>query len=737
MGFLQRIQEAFYTVREAPQRLTEKASPYFWNYANDRPIWNLSNYLSYAREGFNHNALIYAAIMYKAQAIASTRLRVYSGDIDNPIPNHNHPLVSLLARPNPQQSAPEFEGLNMVYLNIGGNAYIYLDRGDKSTGRPIAMYPLRPDRVRLVPDTRGIKGFLYVPPGKSENDTVPFLPEDVIHIKFPNPDDPFEGMGYGQSPISASGQSGDVDNHLTAFVKLFIERGAMPTGLLKFNMLMDDKMVAEARRKWLKRYGGANNWANVAVLDQNGDYKQLGLSFRDMGFADIDERNETRILMSLGVPGILLNSRSGMKNSTYSNIQEARESFWDDRMRYEMNLFDEEYGHFLNEEGVFVQRDLSQVPALQKRILSQAQAARSMWDMGVPANTAFRSVGLRIGDIPDGDKPFGGRSQNASGAAPTTLAAAERRLSQRQPALPAGDIDEDEEGYEQRSGLERLPAQAQKSFSEEKKTLLWKAADDIARSHEEEFGAAARDCFEKDKRGVLAILEENAKAAASRKATIDWLKPSKAINDYLSESARKTWRKGFTPRMSALVNDAGRMWAAELGHQWNVRNFMAEAWFADYTLVFAQPINETSSNVIQSILAQAQAEGWSTYTMQERLGLVFQQWMDGDLAPSDFAWITDRMPAYRRELIARTETTRLTSAGSVELFKEWEVGDKEWLSTPDDRCRATHVAANGQVVPIDKPFKVGGFDMMYPGDMSQGAPIREAAACRCTVLPVV
>lgn len=62
---------------------------------------------------------------------------------------------------------------------------------------------------------------------------------------------------------------------------------------------------------------------------------------------------------------------------------------------------------------------------------------------------------------------------------------------------------------------------------------------------------------------------------------------------------------------------------------------------------------------------------------------------------------------------------------------------KQIQSTPDDRCRPTHVAAGGQVVPIDELFRVGGFKMEHPGDMSNGAPIKEAAGCRCTVLPVV
>lgn len=733
---------------EKAAQAAQTVSPYFWNYANDRPIWNLIDYLSYARHGFNRNSVVYAAIMYKVRAIASTRLRVYTGTPDQAELTIDHPLNTLFLRPNPQQSWPEFEGLNTTYLNLAGNAFIWLDN-EQGTIRPRAMYPLRPDRVRLVPDARGIKGFLYVPPGKSEQDTVPFLPEEVIHIKLPNPDDPFEGMGYGQAPMASSGQTIDVDNHLTAFLKLYIERGAMPAGLLKYSISLDDGKIKDIRRRWTERYGGVSNWANIGILDQSGDYKPLGHSLKDMNFADLDDRNEIRTLMPLGVPGILLNTRSGMKNSTYSNVQEAREAFWDDTMRYEMNLFDEEYSHFLNEKGVFIERDLSQVPALQKRILAQSQAARSMWDMGMPANQAFRMVGLRSANTPTGNISYiGGQPKtDEDGELLTTQPAlpAPQKKPTAQTDEPDGDEEQtDEEQADEadkaagRLALERSgrPTHS-KAWTEEKKSLLWKAADDLARSHEDDFGEAAAAAFESDKRGVLAILEDNAKESHQAKATIDWLKPAKKINDYLSNSAKTTWRKGFTPRMSALVNDVGQMWAVELGHQWNIRNFAAEAWFADYTLVFAQPISVTSSTSIQTLLAQAQAEGWSTYQMQERMGLLFQQWADGDLSASDFAWMTDRMPPYRREMIARTESTRMQGAGTQQLFKEWEVEKKEWLATPDKRCRPTHVAANGQIVGIDEPFKVGGFDMMYPGDMSMGAPVKEAVLCRCTEIPVL
>ena len=123
--------------------------------------------------------------------------------------------------------------------------------------------------------------------------------------------------------------------------------------------------------------------------------------------------------------------------------------------------------------------------------------------------------------------------------------------------------------------------------------------------------------------------------------------------------------------------------------------------------------------------------------MTERMGLTFDQWMSGDVSAEDLAWLKNRTLPYRREMIARTETTRLQNSGAQALFTDWGIKKKEWLATQDKRCRPSHKAANGQVRDMDKPFNVAGFDMMHPGDMSMGAPVSEIVFCRCAELPIV
>lgn len=58
---------------------------------------------------------------------------------------------------------------------------------------------------------------------------------------------------------------------------------------------------------------------------------------------------------------------------------------------------------------------------------------------------------------------------------------------------------------------------------------------------------------------------------------------------------------------------------------------------------------------------------------------------------------------------------------------------KTWHTALDEKVRLAHMEVEGVEKPIDEPFIVGGFPMLYPLDSSGGAPLSLIANCRCTV----
>ncbi len=697
-------------IRVLPSRLDEKAQ------------WAMVNLESYVADGFERNAVIYSAIMYKVRAQETAPLRAYVGTLEQPtVAPREHPLAALVARPNPWMSRREFQSYITVCFNLAGNAWIYMDRPKPAT-LPTAMYALRPDCMAIIPnDQGGIKGYLYTPDGKDRRNAIPFLPQDVMHVKLPHPGDPLNGLGFGLSPITALAQSGDVDNQVTDYLKRFFQNGTMFQGILKIDAPLSDTQIADIRRRWQETYGGSDKFNQIGVLDQLGEYQRLSPTFDEMGFESIDERNEARMLGPFGVPSILIGARVGLKHSTYSNYEQARRAFWQDTLVPEIGLFEEEYQYYLNgEDGAFVRFDLSDVPALRQDVVPLVDAAHKLWQMGTPAALAYATVGLNVPTFPTADQGF----------LPGTVIPAGAPVEMDAETTEETNDNADSTEDEREKAL--IAPRRFKAFDPDDMALK---VDRSAVSWEPKFGTAAESAFEADKREVLALVGETAKAARLRKAGIDWRFLERSISEYLNDQGAENWRDQFIPLIEGAMNDSAKEWASALGVRFNVRNLRGEAWFQDYMLKFSKPINDTTSQGIKDVIAQALKEGWSNKQMEDRLGLLFDQWMKGNLSAEDFAWFEKRLPAWRREAIARTESMHASNAGAAQHFKEWGVEEKSWLATGDDRTRPAHAAANGQRRPIDEPFEVGGAKMMYPLDGSLGAPASEIVDCRCTVVP--
>ena len=361
--------------------------------------WTMTDLSSYIDEGYELNAIIYSAIMYKVFAASSAPLRAYLGDRDasEPAPPDNQ-LTRLLDRPNSFQSFLELDGELRVYFNLFGNAYVYFRRG--IDGFPESMRALRPDWVHHLYDGGAVAGYRFVPEGTSWEDGVSLLAEDVMHVRLPNPGDDHMGMGKGMSPILPLARSGDVDNSATAYLKMFFDYGAMPPGLLSFDVPMSESDVADARTRWMEIYGGSHNWQDIAVMDQGGKYQRLGLTFDELDMAALDGRNEGRMAMCFGVPLTLIESRPELVQSTYSNKEQDRKMFWEDRMLPELRMFEVEWMYYLTGDGgAFPAYDYSMVPALRQskseRVTRLLDAAKS----GLATRADYREAeGLAVSD---------------------------------------------------------------------------------------------------------------------------------------------------------------------------------------------------------------------------------------------------------------------------------------------------------------------------------------------------
>lgn len=380
-----------YEREPAPTQAKEIESPYAWPmWADGEPQWTRPSLENYTAEGYRGNSIIYACIARKAETAAVAKLRAYTGERDEPDPvPDGHPLAALVQRPNKYMSWYELQELLITYLELDGNCFLWKAR--QSPRSPVtALFPLRPDCVRPVPKGGELLGYVY----ESDGIRTAYLVDEIIDVKYPDPADPFEGLGRGRAPLTAAAYVGDVDNATTRFLKQFFDNAVVPFGLLKSKQKLLDAEISRIRSRMRAQYAGMTHWGDVMILDADADYQRLGLSMQELGFEGLDARNEARICSVLKVPPILVGAKVGLDRSTFANYGEARTSFWEDTMIPLYRRFEEQFNLQLASDfpGTWLAYDWSDVPALRKDDTAKWETAVRAFLGGVATRNEARSL---------------------------------------------------------------------------------------------------------------------------------------------------------------------------------------------------------------------------------------------------------------------------------------------------------------------------------------------------------
>ena len=373
MGLIQNyLQPAFnvlWWAGKATGTITEKASsvgPLIAMQYLGRAVWSERNFEAFAREGYQKNLVAYIAIDRLAKSIALPEWTLHKKKSGQRI--EQHPLLDLLNKPNPVMNSKRYVYDLAAYRMIAGNAYSEAVGPFRKDAPPRELYVLRPDRMTIKAGTNGLPGsYCYRVGQETREFKVDFIKgtSEILHWKTFHPTNDF----YGMSPLEAAAMSVDTHNSGTEWNKALLDNSARPSGALsvKEGGTLGETEFRRLKKEIQEKYTGPSKAGRPMLLEGGLEWVNMSLSPRELEFLEGKNTSAREIAMVYGFPPQLLGIPG---DNTYSNLQEARLSLWEDTVIPEREDLNDDLNRWLVPrfgDDLVLSFNVDDIPALALR----------------------------------------------------------------------------------------------------------------------------------------------------------------------------------------------------------------------------------------------------------------------------------------------------------------------------------------------------------------------------------
>jgi len=192
-------------------------------------------------------------------------------------------------KPNPYQSAQEFRTNIFTDLVLEGNCFIYFDG--------VFMYHLPAINMEVLPDPKTfVKGYKY-------NGITNFKADEIIHIK----DVSSSSIYRGGSRLASATRTINTLYKMQTFQDQFFDNGAIAGIVIETENTLSQTAKDRTIMNWMQKYSVKNGAKRPMILDSGLKLKSIGdTNFKDMDFDNSIKTHNTKILMALGVPEVLI-----------------------------------------------------------------------------------------------------------------------------------------------------------------------------------------------------------------------------------------------------------------------------------------------------------------------------------------------------------------------------------------------------------------------------------------------
>lgn len=594
----------------------------------------------------------------------------------------SHPLAVLLNEPNPFMTGQDLRERWVYHLWLGGNA---LGKLVLVRGTPVEIWPLSPDRVKPVPDpSRFLSHYEYRDPSGQVH---AFPPEEVIHLQFVDPANPY----WGLSPLQAAAKVVDTDTAAVHWNLTALQNRTVKDLIYFPSQPLTREQWEEARRMLREQHMGPDNARGIFLASMPGEIQEVGTTATELDWLNSRRLTREEIAAAMGIPLVVLTGEG-----TYRNFETAVRMVWQDVFLPFLDDLAEAFNAVLvpywdpeaRQPGappkLRVVYDISSVTALQEDFGTKVEIAERLVRLGYTLNQVNQRLGLGFDNVPWGDQPSLG---------PTVMLA---------------------------TGPRSFKADLASEWPEERKAAFWRQRDTARRRWERYLADRIAQQFLAEGQVVARAFARGGEAAAY--AAID--------------AAATEWRAFLEAAYLATIEHWGReeferlqaqaVKAAPAARKFRALSDRIKTWASRYAALKVSYLTEATRRAIGAAITEGLLANEDTREIARRIRETYERWAE----PPDDSEI-DVPRSYR---IARTE------AGSAMNFAVQEAGRqardefqmtivKTWISSRDDRVRESHRQLDGETVGLEDRFSNG---LLYPLD-PDATDASEVVNCRCVV----
>ena len=254
-----------------------------------------------------------AAVRAISEAVACLPLCVYrSGENGARVEVTDHPVVPLLTGEwNDWTGA--YDGLlaaTVDALTNDSGALIWINRID---GRPRELIRYRPGSFTVDYDLATNEPTFRLSTADSGNRILPLA--DVIHVRAFG--------GSMRCPLTLAREAIIVALAMEQHAAKLFQRGARPSGVLKFKRKLDDATFERLKKSWGSSYAGENS-GRTAILEDDADFQALTFSSTDAQFLELRQFQIIEIARAFRVPPHML---FDLGRATWSNVESLGREF--------------------------------------------------------------------------------------------------------------------------------------------------------------------------------------------------------------------------------------------------------------------------------------------------------------------------------------------------------------------------------------------------------------------------